>query len=78
MPDTRPLIVLRVLTPNRSYATRATFDKAVNPSVRFFFGLDSLEGDTDITIDAGIAKPEQGRDPVGDCRCRYFFHKSTS
>ncbi len=75
MPDTRPLIVLSVLTPNRSYATRATFDRSVNPSVGFFFGLDSLEGDTDITIVAAIVKPEQGRDPVGGCRCRYFFQQ---
>lgn len=73
MPDTRPLIVVRVVTPKRSYTTRATFDKSLNPSTGFSFGLDSLEGDTDITIDAAIVKPERVGDPVGDCRCRYFF-----
>lgn len=75
MPDTRPLIVVRVVTPKRSYTTRATFDKSLNPSTGFSFGLDSLEGDMDITINAAIVKPERGGDPVGDCRCRYFFQQ---
>ncbi len=76
MPDTRPLIVVRVLTPNRSYTTRASFNKSLNPSEGFSFGLDNLAGDTTITIDAAIVKPEQGGDPVGDCRCRYFFRQN--
>ena len=75
MTDTRPLIVVRVLTPKRSYTTRASFDKSLNPSTGFSFGLDSLEGDTTVTIDAAIVKPERGGDPVGDCRCRYFFRQ---
>lgn len=72
-PDTRPLIVVRVLTPKRSYQTRAYFDKSRNPSEGFLFNLDNLEDGITVKIDVAIVKPERGLDPVKDCRCRYFF-----